>query len=1605
METAFCSCCAAHVMPPHEWTEACEVMCAEQLRMVLRENSPTPYDWGFDDFAALPPSPPALGSASAAMSPTTGPAFEQPALSLVEDAAVVLGDCYNLGLRSSEILDRAGATVGTSACLMPPVPRKLFESDAHLTLNLSVCPSSVAPFHMHDPQPAAAAAMICFDECRTANFTVAPQPPPDVDESALYLANCTRRCFASCVRPIASECAAGCDAANYSCFGACHREAQTCSIPLGPRDLRTFRMDPNAEVCSDYYDGYEGCVHDCSADCHEELRLARRTVHDDIDDWYNASCTPPLALAATLVSSCMLACQDNCTQACNQSTYSLGPELWEGPALANCTQNCSAGCLDVCFTIELLDGYQAGCRPQEPYNCTEQCLGEVCAPLVTFCSAFEPSGRLRHIDVNCTGSTNLTYQTYWANISTVDGTFAELLSQPSSPLAMLVGINASHHVCYDECSSYNTTHAALTGVAPSGLFFHGSDRHVAANCTHVCYAKACLNSCLSNCTLEAEMAALPPCVPGADCLSPSNCSVAELHGNCSAVKAFEPVVINISAVTANLSLWVPPWDEAVCDDLIMSLVDSFATCTASCPTHCELACPLPPNVSTLLDMDADGPITWLPSGTGGVLYNDTSGACLRDCYVSCTANCSLMLVDSVESTWCATPSEPVEYCEPPTNCTADCSHECLDPTYLLATDPDCEEHLYKKTADGGNLTVVVLPYAFNVSTSPICSRNFSLSDCTEELLYYNVTEYRRDLVVSEGCVQRCFERCTERCFDEYCITRLEVPVNETAICLPRCLHRFFEDADAQFAWRAEEAAAANYTACYAGTCHPNTTSCQLACDNACLAEQSANCSLACDHIYIMEDWQACLAQCYANASGLCAPYCVYECTSNHTLAYGFAAPYDASGDYYTLDDLYAAAELDDFNAATYGPYAYLSTNSSRACHTNCTLYCASACLDKAHESGACDEARSEAAAERAAQGLPVAHPRLVAEAHNNCTILMSAPCLANCRGRCTSRCANRTDTIPADVLLDRQITRVYDEVVESCEAKCRVQIYGRNVSREEECQVYDASFHQDCLSNCSNAARLSCVDVNSTIDIVHVCNTSCVYLYVEPESIVERNESERGEGLFADGNAPPPMPPPVLDKLGNVLYNIAYDTCMDKCQTNYTTSPNYECDGGVKRIAAFEAATTFYELATDGIGTQGITPHEQLEIDRLQAAVPKGEVCTLVDLDCVYNASLGCDGQCAEQVAYYYQLCIFRYEARRNATFDYNISHCHAPEGWRIGDEKWRYYADINASSPLAKRSAHYPHTRWRYDDVEDETILNCTCAFHNESFDPQFVAAIIEYDMRAYRDQYLSTCLCLFNATEGEPQHCVQSNFSNIYNVYDWVFGNKSLAAPPPDYLVEHAEAVGECSDGCVVHCTQQCGAFFVEHLEPSDPRWELNNRSEFLYLYNETFRSNNFPLSLYGWNVSEDGEYVTRPGHWRSPQGCFQPCMHTCAVTNCTSDCRNGCAEDVVNGNETAQAFGCFWNATHEEGRGLCDSFCQCHDRCASGCVASLDSLNTSLQMLSYLPSCTANCSDTCEAEHDEVRSVTWHDTIPHNCHPSYALLSSHPRQHAIHHALWVK
>jgi hypothetical protein len=140
-EASFCSCCGAY--PNTEYADACEVICGMRVVHARSRSAAAAHSsWDFEDF----------GDRSSTSVRERGPTFEQPALSLIGDAAVVLGDCYNLDVRARATADTHAEIVagedGQEACLIPPVTPRLFSTDAHLALNLSVCPSRVAPFHV-----------------------------------------------------------------------------------------------------------------------------------------------------------------------------------------------------------------------------------------------------------------------------------------------------------------------------------------------------------------------------------------------------------------------------------------------------------------------------------------------------------------------------------------------------------------------------------------------------------------------------------------------------------------------------------------------------------------------------------------------------------------------------------------------------------------------------------------------------------------------------------------------------------------------------------------------------------------------------------------------------------------------------------------------------------------------------------------------------------------------------------------------------------------------------------------------------------------------------------------------------------------------------------------------------------------------------------------------------------------------------------------------------------------------------------------------------------------------------------------------------------------
>ena len=173
----------------------------------------------------------------------------------------------------------------------------------------------------------------------------------------------------------------------------------------------------------------------------------------------------------------------------------------------NClsTRNCTSYCYDAeCFTPELAYDYEFGCRPPVEVNCSAACFGELCAPMLTFCSVYDEFGQLRHADVNCSYGFNVTFQPQWYVNRSLGDSVDALMTNPSSALSLHLGLNSTLHVCYNDCVNLSVSEYG------DSFFFHKAPipTRVALNCTSTCYAKACVNSCLDNCTRAEEEAAL-----------------------------------------------------------------------------------------------------------------------------------------------------------------------------------------------------------------------------------------------------------------------------------------------------------------------------------------------------------------------------------------------------------------------------------------------------------------------------------------------------------------------------------------------------------------------------------------------------------------------------------------------------------------------------------------------------------------------------------------------------------------------------------------------------------------------------------------------------------------------------------------------------------------------------------------------------------------------------------------------------------------------------------------------------------------------------------------------------------------------------------------
>ena len=1571
-ETSFCACCDLHAAES-VYAEACGALCGSSTRGASRDDARAGFD--FQQFGEV-----------GAVGDEHGPYFRQSELSLVGDAAVVLGDCYTFDVRAAEREDG-----GQDACLLPPTPTPLFALDQLLPVSLSICNATTAPFHLEDA--AAYASLICHEECHSHNVSVRQPEPPTVDHDQLWLANCTRHCFGACSSPqVPDGCIAACgaaDQADFHCMSACHANLSVCHTPTAPRNTRTFRDDPNVPLCKPLQPEYVDCVASCGTSCHVTLNNSHRTAQDEADDWYRQICGPPAAQAGRHATACHEQCLGDCMGGCSREVE-LRLDQYEylasdaGPTLAyanlfDCGANCTHDCVSTCdMPGERFDA-ASKCRPPPFYNCSAGCYGLHCEAVVTFCSVFDLRGQLGFVDTNCTREPNVTLAVSLANITLV----AQLMDEESW-LSTLVSVNQSRHTCYTECDSS----ASSWQMAEFG-----------SNCTTRCFTKLCLQDCEANCTREAEIAALPACVLGPGCLDAVSCGIA----NCSwemAVLLAEQPTINITEVSANASagLWVAPWNEAICEEAVGESLDSYFACIGQCYLRCERHCSRMAN------------FTEIPG------VNDTSGVCMAQCAQACPATCG----PSLEVDQCEPPEAPTDDCWPPPNCTYDCSAVCFDTTVLLQ-DPSCEV-----ISPGDNDTVVSLYYEYNATSERRCAGNVSSAaaaagNCSSDDAYHEVNLTSGNIFVREECIRSCFSNCSSTCVDQYCTLEMKEPVNYSAVCLPRCMERIMMDA-----FVPPSPPLVNATA--------NLSSCVSPCLANCTRSATPSCSMRCEPLLQPANWHQCFSACISEEAAACGQDCVYSCTANHTLAYSKPAPYDASDDYLTYDQVWEAT----LSSQERWERELTWSNQSATCFANCSRSCGLACFESA--ASACDMAASALP--------PIADPRRRAQASNNCTQRESTECLQGCGEHCAiNRCQNMTEhdrVMTAVELLakvEHEESALFDLYVESCQAKCKRQIYGVNATRYSRCEwLYNmegglVGYHQHCLLNCTSIATDDCSDRNSSIDVTGTCNATCFH-HLRAASSSGRDGAQNSTGLGdtdeaveGDGGTAPDADQAMdvtsladlaalnsvagqgdagmdgaSDEEGDYVSGSssdAYPDCMVRCRDNYTSNSAFSCDSGDALAAAVDEYGDMREsYLLEGSGEMSFQAEKALRewkaaqpsswdtvIDQVQAGSSLyaaseggtvGALCYPVDVGCLVNATRRCGKSCGELVSRYQQMCFA--DEEYNASFAHNVTSCRLPEpyeGALVGQPKYVWYQQHNASHPLATPPQKVRRAPvWTFDEVADGSVLNCSCHFENQTWSPEFLAKMLEYDMVPHRDHYVSECACFFNATSQEPQHCVQTNTSSP-NLFDWVFSEQNAPEARPNGVVETARAFVACATPCVSLCYQQCGAHFLEDV------W--GNGS---LVANLSIKGPIGPglRGLVNLSYAGNGSAVIADGMWQAAPSCLEPCLRTCATQpghrsggdvggNCSTNCRSGCDPWVGNpliatdGNQTAIDFACIFGAAPVEGQPFCNAACDCHVECVDECVSGLSVIATSAEQFHSWPECLTNCSNACRATHDDV------------------------------------
>ena len=482
--------------------------------------------------------------------------------------------------------------------------------------------------------------------------------------------------------------------------------------------------------------------------------------------------------------------------------------------------------------------------------------------------------------------------------------------------------------------------------------------------------------------------------------------------------------------------------------------------------------------------------------TGDVNYtrsirnvNDTSGLCVLDCQRNCSTGC---LASFRATDFCTVPGFPENPCTPPKSCSDDCSKSCLDPTYLRENHGEmCDGNA---SLVGSNETAVSLPYEYNRTNHANCSLNLTVAECPLEKTYYNVSRHAGSLLFRTECVADCYGNCSVRCEDQYCTTTLEEPAANINMCLPKCIQRHalkhFAPSDPVLNDASES----------------NVTYCLRSCTAECAQAVTPACEMRCEPLLNPAVWDVCVSTCVTNTSFHCKRECVYTCTGNHTAAFGVPAPYDATGDYLVFSEVWEAqvSPLPEER-----PNERPWNNYSAECYANCSIACTQPCFESAELM-----CRANITADPQYQQLS---PRATAFQTNNCTLREAAGCFSDCRDFCHESCGNLSDPVVI-ARRERAAERaVYNTYVETCEEKCKLQIYGRNITTEERCLAFYPGYREECMYNCTQQSVAGCVIANSTFDVYKRCNSTCDELKVFVEVADNATVADGSEDGTTDG--------------------------------------------------------------------------------------------------------------------------------------------------------------------------------------------------------------------------------------------------------------------------------------------------------------------------------------------------------------------------------------------------------------------------------------------------------------------------------------------------------